>query len=81
MSLVSYSEFWIYYLSIVHCVKKVSKYKVFSGPYFPVFSPNTGKYRAQVAHVFSCEFCEISKNTFSYRTPPVAASVKNQMCL
>ena len=24
--------------------------------------------------VFSCEFCEISKNTFSYRTPPVAAS-------
>ena len=28
-----------------------------------------------VAQVFSCEFCEISKNTFSYRTPPVAASV------
>ena len=25
--------------------------------------------------VFSCEFCEISKKTFSYRTPPVAASV------
>ena len=25
--------------------------------------------------VFSCEFCEISKNTFSNRTPPVAASV------
>ena len=24
--------------------------------------------------VFSCEFCEISKNTFSNRTPPVAAS-------
>ena len=23
---------------------KVSKYRVFSGPYFPVFSPNTGKY-------------------------------------
>ena len=22
-----------------------------------------------------CEFCEISKNTFSYRIPPVAASV------
>ena len=28
-----------------------------------------------LAQVFSCEFCEISKNTFSYRTPPVAASV------
>ena len=27
-----------------------------------------------VAQVFSCEFCEISKNTFSYRTTPVAAS-------
>ena len=25
--------------------------------------------------VFSCEFCKISKSTFSYRTPPVAASV------
>ena len=27
-----------------------------------------------LAQVFSYEFCEISKNTFSYRTPPVAAS-------
>ena len=25
-----------------------------------------------LAQVFSCEFCEISKNTFFYRTPPVA---------
>ena len=25
--------------------------------------------------MFSCEFYEISKNTFLYRTPPVAASV------
>ena len=24
--------------------------------------------------MFSCEFFEISKNTFSYKTPPVAAS-------
>ena len=24
--------------------QKVSKYKVFSGPYFPLFSPNKGKY-------------------------------------
>ena len=28
-----------------------------------------------LAQVFSYEFCEFSKNTFSYRTPPVAASV------
>ena len=34
-----------------------------------------------LAHVFFCEFCEISKNTFSYRTPLVAASVKGQTYL
>ena len=28
-----------------------------------------------LAQVFSCEFCEVSKNTYSYRTPLVAASV------
>ena len=28
-----------------------------------------------LAQLFSCEFFEISKNTFSYRTFPVAASV------
>ena len=27
--------------------------------------------------MLSCEFCEISQNTFSNRTPPMAASVKN----
>ena len=27
-----------------------------------------------LAQMFSSEFCEISKNTFSYRTPPVATS-------
>ena len=27
-----------------------------------------------LAQVFSFEFCEICKNTFSYRTPPVATS-------
>ena len=25
--------------------------------------------------MFSCEFSEVSKNIFSYRTPPVAASI------
>ena len=34
-----------------------------------------------VAQVFSSEFCEISKNTFSYRTPPVAASQSLLMSL
>ena len=27
----------------------LSKYRVFSGPYFPVFSPNTGKYGPEKA--------------------------------
>ena len=46
------------------------------------FAKFTGKHLCQslffkketLAQVFSCEFCEISKNTFSYRTLPVAAS-------
>ena len=29
--------------------------------------------KGTLAHVFSSEFCEISKNTFFYRTPLVAA--------
>ena len=29
-----------------------------------------------LAQVFSHEFCKISKKNFSYRTPPVAASVQ-----
>ena len=29
----------------------------------------------QISQVFSCEFCEISKNTFFHRAPSVAASV------
>ena len=29
-----------------------------------------------LAQVFSCEFCKISKSTFSYRIPPVAAAEK-----
>ena len=31
--------------------------------------------KESLAQVFPCEFCEISKNTFFYRTPLVAASV------
>ena len=33
------------------------------------------KLQASGTGVFFCKFCEISKNTFSYRTPLVAASV------
>ena len=30
-----------------YTARKVSKYGVLSGSYFPVFSPNTGKYRPE----------------------------------
>ena len=33
-------------------VWKVSKYGVISGPYFPVFSPNTRKYGPEIAPYF-----------------------------
>ena len=31
-------------------------------------------YKDTPTQVFSCKVCEIFKNTFSYKTPPVAAS-------
>ena len=36
--------------------------------------PATSLKKETLAQVFSCEFCEISKNTFFLRTPLVAAS-------
>ena len=36
--------------------------------------PATLLRKKNLAQVFSCEFCEIYKNTFYYRTPQVAAS-------
>ena len=30
--------------------------------------------REALAHVFSCKFCKISENAFSYKIPPLAAS-------
>ena len=37
--------------------------------------------RCFLVQVFSCEFCEISKNTFCYRAPLVAASLfSNKFC-
>ena len=36
--------------------------------------PTTLSKREALVQVFSCEFCEISKDTFFYRTPLVAAS-------
>ena len=35
--------------------------------------------REALAQLFSCEFCEISQNTYSERTPPVAAFVRTRL--
>ena len=37
--------------------------------------PGSEAKKETLAKVFSCEFCEVSKNTFFHRTPPVAACV------
>ena len=34
-----------------------------------------------LAHVFSCEFCEISKITFSYKTPVAASWLKRPLTI
>ena len=31
----------------------MSKYVVISGPYFPVFSPNTGKYGPEILRIWT----------------------------
>ena len=41
---------------------------------FPFFHPLTLLKKRLLPQAFSCEYCEISKNTFSNRTLPVAAS-------
>ena len=51
--------FQVHVIASIHCVK-VSKYGVISGPYFPVFSPNTEKYGPEITpymdtfHVVLC---------------------------
>ena len=39
----------VYYLSLKNTAWKMSKYGVFSGPYYPVFGINTGKYGPEKA--------------------------------
>ena len=52
-------------LHITHCVKSV-QIRRFSGPYFPVFSPNTGKYRPEKTtyldtfHAVTCNGAKIA---------------------
>ena len=43
---------------------KVSKYKVFSGPYFPVFGLNTGKYGLEKTLYLDTIHAELLHNTY-----------------
>ena len=43
---------------------KVPKYGVISGPYFPVFSPNTGKYRPEITPYLDTFHASKSKQNF-----------------
>ena len=57
-----------YMVSSKHCIS------VFASFSSNISNSRSSHQRCSVKKVFSCEFCEISKNTFSYRTPPVVAS-------
>ena len=42
----------------------MSKYGVISGPYFPIFSPNTGKYRPEITlWLDTCQAVKLSFKT------------------
>ena len=63
---------------------------IFEIKLFRVFELKTAVYFQQTAcnfiekenltQVFSCQFREISKNTFCYKTPQVAASLNKENC-
>ena len=47
----------------------MSKYGVLSGPYFPVFSPNAGKYGQEKNSVFGHFSCSDSQSNYIYVNP------------
>ena len=79
-------------LSGIFRINKVrsSRPEVFCQKVFLVISQNSQENRPQacifikketLAQVFTCEFCEISKNTFFHRTPLAAASTGSSFSL
>ena len=62
------------FLKITQNSKENTCVRVFFFDKVASLRPATLLKKETLAQVFSCEFCEISKNTFSYRTPPMAAS-------
>ena len=73
--LASYLTFFRSSHSRVYCKKDILKnFAKFTGKHLWQSLPFFAGWHFQLAQVFSCEFCEIFKNTFLHRTPPVAAS-------
>ena len=62
------------YLPRVLAVSKVIDIKILNALWFQNIRKSL-RYKKTLAQVCSCEFCKTFKNTFLYRTPPVAASV------
>ena len=46
-------------------LSEVSKYGITSGPYFPVFSPNTGKYGREITPYLDTFHAVVVKGTFA----------------
>ena len=88
MAIVPYLLVSVFYRSSFHLRRfRSSRLNVFCKKgVLRNFAKFTGKHLCQslffnkvaglrtLAQVLSCEFCEISNNIYSYRTPPVAAS-------
>ena len=71
------SSFWRSSRPEVFCKKEVlENFGKFKGKHL-CQSPACNFIKKETGTGVSCEFCEISQNTFSYRTPPVAAYASN----
>ena len=77
-SVTTVSSVFLFFRSFISCILQL-----LVGCGLTNFTKFTGKHLRQslffikvetLAQVFSCEFCEISKNNFLHRTPLVAAS-------
>ena len=68
-----------YLYSAKYTASKVSKYGVFSGPYFVAFSPNTGKYEPEKTPYLDTFDAVIVKRTLSELTSEKKWKPKSQL--
>ena len=74
-----YSHLWWLLLDLFLACGSIRQEVLYKKGVLRNFAKFTGKHKKgkkeTPAQVFSCEFCNTYKNSFSYRIPPVAASV------